>query len=131
MRFHKDGTLPDYPCIFVFGSNLAGRHGKGAAKVARLKYGAEYGVGTGITGESYAIPTKGMHMEVLDLNEIKPQVRIFLEYARFYHTKNFFVTAIGCGLAGYGYEDIAPLFQGAPFNCSFPEGWEECLNEED
>ena len=127
MRFHKNGTLPDSSYILVFGSNLAGRHGMGAAKVARQKFDAVYGVGIGMTGNSYAIPTKGHKLEILDLDDIKSQVHIFVEYARFYHDDKFFVTAIGCGLAGYEHQDIAPMFQGASDNCSFTEEWKEFL----
>ena len=130
MKFHKNGALPGYPCIFVFGSNLAGRHGRGAAKVARQKFNAEYGVGIGMTGNSYAIPTKGHKLEILDLDDIQSQVHIFVAYARFYNDDNFFVTAIGCGLAGYKHADIAPMFQGASDNCSFPEEWKEFLENE-
>lgn len=110
--------------IFVFGSNLAGRHGKGAALEARLKWGAEYGVGEGRTGNAYAIPTKDEHIRTLPLNRIGAAVERFLEYARANPDLRFMVTAIGTGLAGYRYEDIGPMFRRAPRNCMIPVGFE-------
>lgn len=109
--------------IFVFGSNLAGRHGKGAAKDAYNNYGAEYGVGVGRTGHSYAIPTKGKLLTTLALNVIKGHVSDFLTYAQTNPDERFLVTRVGCGLAGYTDEDIAPFFEGAPSNCHLPPGW--------
>lgn len=105
--------------IFVFGSNLAGRHGKGAALYARQKHGAIYGQGIGRQGNSYAIPTKDEHIKTLPLERIKPYVDQFLEYAKANPHDRFFVTAIGCGLAGYDPTDIMPLFDGSPVNVSF------------
>src|SRR5579859_1166115 len=107
--------------IFVFGSNLAGRHGKGAALFAKENKGAIYGQGLGPQGESYAIPTKGMRLEVLDLNMIKYYVTFFLDYARNQKDLTFELTPIGCGLAGYKPEDIAPMFKDAPENVFLPE----------
>ena len=109
--------------IFVFGSNLAGRHGKGAALAARLHHGAVYGVGIGRTGQSYAIPTKGHHLQVLALYVIAGYVRDFILYAEDHPELEFEVTRIGCGLAGYSDSQIAPLFAGAPTNCHLPKGW--------
>ena len=109
--------------IFVFGSNLAGRHGKGAALHATRYYGAEYGVGVGRTGNSYAIPTKSQTLKTLPLEVITVYVNQFLAYARQNPELSFFVSKIGCGLAGYKETDIAPLFVDAPENCLLPEGW--------
>ena len=109
--------------IFVFGSNLAGRHGAGAAKTAREKYGAVYGVGEGHTGNSYAIPTKDENMRTRGLDAIQVSINTFMEYARANHELHFHVTQIGCGLAGYKPWQIAPLFKGAPVNCILPDGW--------
>lgn len=111
--------------IFVFGSNLAGRHGKGAALTARRDYLAEYGVGQGRTGNSYAIPTKGYSMEVLPLSAIECYVSRFIDYAKQHPELTFNVTRVGCGLAGYKDEQIAPFFADAPENCVLPEGWRE------
>ena len=106
--------------IFVFGSNLAGRHGKGAALAARQLHGAIYGQGIGMQGNSYAIPTKGQHLEILPLNVIKQHVDTFITYATEHPELTFQVTKIGCGLAGYNESQIAPLFSKAPKNCILP-----------
>ncbi len=106
--------------VFVFGSNLAGRHGKGAALTALQVYGAKYGVGEGRTGNSYAIPTKDRNLNVLPLQSIQESVKTFLEYARSHSYIHFMVTPIGCGLAGYKPHQIAPFFRDAPPNCTLP-----------
>lgn len=111
--------------IFVFGSNLAGRHGKGAALQAKIDFGAEPGVGVGRTGQAYAIPTKGFHLEVLPLNIINKHVADFLSYAKNNPKLEFYVTRVGCGLAGYLDKDIGPMFKKAPKNCKLPALWEE------
>lgn len=111
--------------IFVFGSNLAGRHGKGAALTARLEYAAEYGIGIGRTGNAYAIPTKGFDMTVLSLQQIEAHVHGFLWYAQSLPHLEFFVTKIGRGLAGFEEHQIAPFFENAPINCELPEGWRD------
>jgi hypothetical protein len=105
--------------IFVFGSNLAGRHGKGAALEARRKYGAEYGVGVGRTGDAYAIPTKDFNLKTLPLEIISLFVDDFIQYTLDHAHLEFYVTRIGCGLAGYTEAQIRPMFDGAPSNCHF------------
>lgn len=110
--------------IFVFGSNLAGRHGAGAALHARIMCGAEYGVGVGRTGDAYAIPTKDKNIRTLPLDEIAPHVEDFKEYARAHSGLKFQVTRVGCGLAGYTDQDIAPMFKDCPNNCVLPPEWE-------
>jgi hypothetical protein len=102
--------------VFVFGSNLAGRHGKGAALEAVQRWGARPGQGVGRQGNSYAIPTKGETLRTLPLSAISISVDFFLKHARANPGDSFLVTAIGCGLAGYGPRDIAPMFVGAPEN---------------
>lgn len=109
--------------IFVFGSNRSGVHGAGAALTAHQKYGAELGVGEGLTGMSYAIPTKDHNIETLPLSEIQKHVETFLLFAWERTDLKFFVTRIGCGLAGYTDEQIGPLFADAPPNCELPYGW--------
>ena len=109
--------------IFVFGSNLAGRHGKGAALEARQKHGAIYGQGIGLQGCSYGIPTKDENIRTLPLNEIHDYVDEFIEFASMRPDLQFNVTRIGCGLAGYQDKDIAPMFKDAPSNCVLPESW--------
>ncbi len=109
--------------IFVFGSNEAGRHGAGAAKFAVEHHGAIYGQGVGLQGDSYGIPTKDRGMRTLPLCVILPYVREFVGYARGRPDLYFNVTRIGCGLAGYTDQEIAPLFFDAPDNCHLPDGW--------
>lgn len=94
--------------IFVFGSNLAGMHGGGAARVALMRFGAIMGQGVGLQGQSYAIPT--MHGGV---DVIKPYVDEFIDFAVQHPELKFLVTAIGCGIAGFTVEEIAPLFRRA------------------
>lgn len=135
----KDSTSCHYiegeyycdPCsdalIFVFGSNLAGRHGSGAALHAKLYKGAVYGVGVGRTGNAYAIPTKGPEKEgtlsILTLEEIRPHVNDYIEYAKQNLELKFQLTRIGCGFAGYTNKDMAPMFKGVPSNVIIPKDW--------
>lgn len=109
--------------IFVFGSNLAGRHGKGAALFAKNFRGAAYGVGVGRTGNAYALPTKDELIRTLPLQRIAEYVAEFLDYARAHPELQFQVTKIGCGLAGYSEHEIKPMFAVAPPNCHLPDGW--------
>lgn len=113
--------------IFVFGSNLAGRHGKGAALHAKQFYAAEYGVGIGRTGNSYAIPTKDHNLRVLAIFQIKEYVDEFISYARNNPNLQFRVTRVGCGLAGYTDEQMVPLFLDCPSNCILPKEWVKIL----
>jgi len=98
--------------IFVFGSNEGGQHGKGAALLAK-KWGATKGIGEGIQGQTYGIPTKNKKIKTLSINKIKKYVNNFIEYAILNINLKFYVTEIGCGLAGYQAKDIAPLFNDA------------------
>jgi hypothetical protein len=123
-----EASVPDSNIIFVFGSNLAGRHGKGAALTAKKYYGAVRGKGVGFHGQSYAIPTKGFNMEVLPLNTIQVYVDKFIDFARNHREYTFQVTRVGCGLAGYKDEDIAPMFADVPMNVNLPEEWVAKLN---
>lgn len=110
--------------IFVFGSNLAGRHGKGAALEARQKWGAIYGQGEGLQGRSYAIPTKDANLRTLPLDTIAQAVVRFLEFALSRPDLRFTVTPIGCGLAGYKPADIAWMFDApCPHNVDLPEAF--------
>ena len=119
-------TTPEYITqlkpneVFVFGSNLAGMHGGGAARTAYELFGAEWGVGVGPTGQCYAIPT--MHG---GLEEIRPYVDDFIRYAEKHPEQLFLVTRIGCGIAGFTDEQMAPLFAAARdmYNITLPEGW--------
>ena len=100
-------TLADNE-IFVFGSNLAGMHGGGAARIALNQFGAIWGQGVGLQGKSYAIPT--MHGGV---NLIQPYVDEFIIFAEEHPEMHFLVTRIGCGIAGFADTEIAPLFAAA------------------
>ncbi len=108
---------PDIKPVFVFGSNLAGRHGAGAALDAVNEYGAIWGQGKGLQGNSYAIPTKDRDLNTLPLAMIHVYVREFLDFAKRTPDTLYQVTAIGCGFAGYEPSDIAPMFMLAPPNC--------------
>ena len=96
--------------IFVFGSNLSGIHGAGAAKLAYQKFGAIWGEGIGELGNTYAIPTKNYNIQKMSIMNIKPYVKQFIKHAKSNPNKTYLVTQIGCGLAGYKPKDIAPLF---------------------
>lgn len=111
--------------VFVFGSNLGGRHGAGSALEARIKHGAQYGVGFGPTGDSYAIPTKGPNFEKMSVAEIDGYVDTFLDYAKQNPDITFNIVAIGTGLAGHTDDEMGPLFKGAPSNCILPPQWEK------
>ena len=106
--------------IFVFGSNLAGMHGGGAAYVAYQKFGAIMGQGVGLQGQSYGIPT--MHGGV---DAIRPYVDEFIAFAQQHPKLTFLVTRIGCGIAGFTDAEIAPLFAQAHNveNIVLPPGW--------
>lgn len=122
--------------IFVFGSNLAGLHGGGAARYAYNHEGAAWGRGIGYHGNSYAIPTKGVIKKTrgahqigppLGIKEIETHVKKFIEFAVNNPDLIFKVTRIGCGLAGFTDAQMAPLFKDAPFNCYFDGAWQEWL----
>ncbi len=107
--------------IFVFGSNLAGMHGGGAAYAAWRKFGAIMGQGVGLQGQSYGIPTMQGGVET-----IQPYVDDFIAFAKAHPELFFYVTRIGCGIAGFRDEEIAPLFaaaKGVP-NICLPESFQ-------
>lgn len=122
----KKRTTPDYITelksgeIFVFGSNLQGMHGGGAARIAYQKFGAIMGQGVGLQGQSYGIPTMQGGVET-----IRPYVDEFIAFAKGHPELTFLVTRIGCGIAGFTDDEIAPLFTGAHGieNIVLPEGW--------
>ena len=113
--------------VFVFGSNLGGFHGGGAARAAFNKFGAVWGQGVGLQGQSYAIPTMQGGVET-----IKPYVDEFIRFAAGHPEKRFLVTPIGCGIAGFTAEEIAPLFADARGleNISLPESCWRVLDDE-
>ncbi len=91
--------------VFVFGSNLQGMHAGGAARIAHERFGAVWGQGVGMQGQSYAIPTMQGGVET-----IEPYVEEFMDYAFRHRELTFLVTRIGCGIAGFTAQQIAPLF---------------------
>ena len=100
--------------IFVFGSNTSGIHIEGAAEIALKRWGARWGIGEGKQGNTYTIPTvNGNVIASLNLSKIKKYIDKFIEYAKNDKPNIYYVTKIGCGLAGYKIEDIAPLFKKA------------------
>lgn len=119
---HISHLRPDE--IFVFGSNLAGHHGGGAARAAMKNFGAVWGQGVGLQGQSYAIPTMQGGVET-----IKPYVDDFIEFASNCDQTTFYVTRIGCGIAGFKDEEIAPLFKDALklYNVRLPESFVRIL----
>ena len=112
--------------IFVFGSNLSGMHGGGAARLAYQKFGAIWGQGVGLQGQSYGIPTMQGGVDT-----IKPYVDEFIEFAKTHPQLKFLVTEIGCGIAGFSVEEIAPLFEQAieVENIYLPERFWMMLNQ--
>ena len=131
--YHEDGLgVPKgQPHIFVFGSNLAGFHGAGAAKHALDYYGAKIGWegGKGLHGQSYAIPTKNQWLQSLDMGEVAAGIKMFVDFTKERKDLKFWVTRVGCGLAGNKDEDVAPLFLEAE-NCVFPDTWTHILESE-
>lgn len=123
--------------VFVFGSNLAGRHGKGAAEWAKLHRGAIYGQGEGLQGNSYAIPVKdgraGARLtcpsQTLRLSQIMTHVQTFVEFAKSRPDLRFQVTPVGCGLAGYEPGQIAPMFRGSPSNVILPPEFTKVIQQ--
>jgi hypothetical protein len=112
--------------VFVFGSNLQGLHAGGAARAARNLFGAIWGQGVGLQGQSYAIPTMQGGAET-----IRPYVDEFIRFAESRPDLYFYVTRIGCGIAGFVDEDIAPLFKDALSldNVALPKTFYDILTE--
>lgn len=100
--------------VFVFGSNLAGRHGRGAALEAVRHWGAVYGIGVGRTGNAYALPTKDTNLRTLPLEEIRQYYSIFWKYALRNPDVQFLLTPFGTGLAGYSISQIRGIMDGGP-----------------
>lgn len=116
--------------IFVFGSNLAGKNGAGAALLASKKFGAEYGVGEGLTGNCYAFPTKDKNIKTLPLSEIEKVINRFYLCVAANPDYKFLLTKVGCGLANYSPKEIAPLFaqfKYIPPNIIFPKEFYEII----
>ena len=149
MRHYHNGQFDlkaDKDKVFVFGSNLLGLHGGGAAKFAIEHCGAIWGIGQGfqdrfemIEGSrlphepvgSYALPTKYTPAESMRITTVGCAIMLFLAYAKTANDKTFFVTRVGCGLAGFTDKDIDPFFDMAPANCILPPEWKAFLEDED
>lgn len=114
--------------IFVFGSNLAGRHNRNDALTALRKHGAIYGRPVGLQGRSYAIPVQDEQDKLLPIPVIERYVQAFLRFAATHPEFTFQMTRIACGRDKYRDEQIAPLFAHAPSNCRLPRGWRRYLN---
>lgn len=131
--WHKDGTQPyyqDLSCAFVFGSNLMGQHCGGAAKFAHDVLQAKDGANLGWTSfNSYAIATLDCNFQRLPLEAIRQQVYMLSLVARDVKIMDYFITRIGCGIAGFKDEEIAPMFKGFENlpNVSLPENWKEYI----
>lgn len=109
--------------VFVFGSNLAGKHLSGAARQAIEEFGAEWGVGEGLTGQCYAFPTLTEEFEQLSDEALEEAVGFFVYTAYVHSEYEFLLTKVGCGIAGFEEEKMRKLFENVPTNVIKPEGW--------
>lgn len=124
-QYHNESIVKQLPenTIFVFGSNMAGHHAGGAAKTALEHFGAMKGVGRGWAGQSYAIPTMNEHLQQMPLSQIQHYIDDFKIYTKNHRRNQYFITSIGCGVAGYKVEEIAPMFKGISHNVIFPQSF--------
>lgn len=124
-QYHDESIIKSLAenTIFVFGSNLAGTHQGGAAKIALQHFGAMKGAGRGWSGQSYAIPTMNEHLQQMPLSQIEHYIEDFKIYTKNHPKNTYFITAVGCGVAGYKVEEIAPMFKGISKNVIFPESF--------
>lgn len=116
--------------VFVFGSNLAGLHRGGAAKIAKDRFGALQGIGRGWSGQSFAIPTLNEHFQPMPLSQIAHYIDDFKIYTNNHPQQTYFVTSVGCGGAGYQPKDIAPLFKGISNNVILPIRFKNFVEED-
>ncbi|MQW92106.1 hypothetical protein GFH30_04645 [Acinetobacter wanghuae] len=124
-KYHDESIIKALPknTVFVFGSNLAGQHIDGAAKTALTHFGALKGVGRGWSGQSYAIPTINEHLQQMPLSQIQHYIDDFKIYTKNHPKIQYFITSLGCGIAGYKIEEIAPMFRGISRNVIFPQSF--------
>jgi hypothetical protein len=108
---------------FVFGSNLAGQHAGGAARLAHARFGAEWGVGEGLTGRCYAFPTLGADMRKVTADALAASVRRLWACAEAHPDTMFLLTKVGCGIAGFDEATMAAMFAGGPANIIKPAAW--------
>jgi hypothetical protein len=113
----------NYKQVFVFGSNLAGHHAGGAALQAKEKFGAVEGVGEGVTGRCYAFPTLDEDMKRRDVRDLVESVRNLYDCCRDNSDKEFLLTKVGCGIAGYKESFMKSLFKNPPKNLIVPNQW--------
>ncbi len=109
--------------VFVFGSNTRGAHGKGAAKQAYRDFGAKWGIGEGLTGQSYAFPTLDGRLRQLPVQDLVASVKRLYACCAAHPNKRFMLTKVGCGLAGYPEATMRGLFREPPHNLVLPEDW--------
>jgi len=121
-QYHDESIIKSLTedTVFVFGSNMAGTHQGGAAKTALLHFGAMKGVGRGWSGQSFAIPTMNEHLQQMPLSQIQHYIDDFKVYSKNHLKIKYFITAVGCGVAGYKVEEIAPMFKGISHNVILP-----------
>lgn len=122
-KFHPENILPTGDWIWVFPSNEAGKHARGLARMARVNFRAEFGVGSGRTGNAFAIPVRDKHNRMLPLNAVADSIAAFLDHARHQPQLNFFIPRIGCAAGEFSDDQIGPLFARASENCSLPQAW--------
>ncbi|MEB3754410.1 hypothetical protein [Acinetobacter sp. MD2(2019)] len=130
-QYHDESiikTLADNT-VFVFGGNLAGDHSEGAARIAQQFFGALAGVGRGWSGQSFSIPTLNEHLQPMPLAQIQHYIEDFKIYTEKHPHTTYFITALGCGQAGYQTSDIAPLFRGISSNVIFPESFKPYIEK--
>lgn len=130
-KYHIDGTLPENDEVWVFGSNIKGLHIGGAALKA-LDYGAKMHHGMGYVGNTFAIPTVAIEEDkwfTRNIRLIAPFINEFIRFTYNNPDKSFFITSIGCGIAGFNPSEIAPFFKGCNTNVSFPDTWKEYLED--
>lgn len=130
-QYHNENTTTELPdnTVFVFGSNMAGQHHDGAARVAAHYFGALHGVARGWMGQSFAIPTLNEHLQSMPLSQIAHYVQDFKIYTENHPKQSYFVTALGCGMAGYKVSEIAPLFKGISHNVILPESFKPYVDD--
>jgi hypothetical protein len=118
-KHHDDGTLYDLEPneYIVVGTNYAGKHAGGAATYAHEHFGLQWGCGEGLSGQTYALPTMS------GLEDLRSAALDFMEFAKFNPDKTFYLTRVGCGIAGHTDMEVAPLFKETPNNVIKPAGW--------
>jgi len=126
-------SLPGKDYVLGYGSNLRGRHGAGAAKFAAAQCGATEGIATGLDNNSYGIPTKDERIRTMPLSEIQPYIDQYIADAKRFTHLTFWTTKVGCGLAGYTVEQIAPMFKEAVGvkNICLPREFWDVINSSD